>query len=222
MLWRAICKTEFKLLTVHFNVTSDVMLSKTRANFGLHWSNIIIEIVCHTYLLQLYDIYAVFHKPISSRAAEVENPCTTYHVHRVFKFCGQICSRALFLTLFLSLFLSCNCSQCLSVPLSLFSLILLNTFHLIHRRNVSISFLSTDYNEHVHSLEKRAHANKIAFYIMPKKSPQGNSIKLLKPQVILNWMRNQIDHTSTPCSIAQAPLPINPVLQRKKQNKFTR
>lgn len=82
------------------------MLSKARANFGLHWSNIIIEIVCHTYLLQLYDIYAVFHKPISSRAAEVENPCTTYHVHRVFKFCGKICSRALFLTLFLSLFIA--------------------------------------------------------------------------------------------------------------------
>lgn len=112
----------------------------------------------------------------------------------------------------LSLAIALNVWVCLCL---FFSFILLNTFHLIHRRNVSISFLSTDYNEHVHSLENRAQANKIAFYIMPKKIPQGNSIKLLKPQVILNWVRNQIDHTLTPCSIAQTPFPINPVLQKK-------
>lgn len=122
-----------------------------------------------------------------------------------------------------ALSLSCNCSQCLSVPLSLFSFILLNTFHLIHRRNVSISFLSTDYNEHVHSLEKRAHANKIAFYIMPKKSPQGNSIKLLKPQVNieLNEKSNR-SHFDTLFNCTGSSPYKSSSTEKKKQNKFTR
>lgn len=59
----------------------------------LHWSKIIAERYCmHTWWIYFYCSSwhtQRMHKPIlvSSRSGK---PCTTYHVHQVFKFCGKL------------------------------------------------------------------------------------------------------------------------------------
>lgn len=112
------------------------------------------------------------HKPIfvSSRSG---NPCTTYHVHRVFKFWAWLC-------------------------------ILFYIPHLIHRRNVSISFC--DVVVVIGSKQTCAFAGKCAKKIQFKMKlkkiarAQGSSnIEMFTARIIKLLLRYLLDYFSTPC-----------------------
>lgn len=87
----------FQLLTLHYDILWAYAHSRTfercQQQSHLHWSNIIAHRYrMHTWWISFYCgswHTQRMHKPILVSSPSGK-PCTTYHLHQVFKFCGKL------------------------------------------------------------------------------------------------------------------------------------